>query len=696
MIQTLSQSIESLVMDVGQGKLLIPEMQRGYVWKATQVRDLFDSLYHQYPSGQLLVWETDDLPSGSRQASIEGLQFGPRSPRLLLDGQQRLTSLTAVMLGKPLVVRDVPKPIDIVFNIISEKFEVAVPRHTIQNKWVSLTRIFTEGSASALFELALDLKSPEAKTAHERLSQLENIKKYQYHINVLVHMSYTEVTSIFVRTNSGGTTLSNADLALAQISSSWHGVTKKFGDYQEEFKKHNWGLELNSGLLLRAMVVLLTNQTRFSRLFRNDKTVTVDEIEEVWERTKKALDRVVSFLVQNCLIDHLDMLPTHSILMPLVAFYDRFGDHVTDKQMRDLQRWVYIALIWTHYSSSSESTMDQDIAALSKDNPIQAMIEIIEKEVGRRPVTEQELRDQRKNSPFMLMAYVLARQAKAQDWFTGIAIANDLTQQEYHVHHIFPKSLLSPKFDLRKESRTVDQVANLAFLTDPLTRSASNRPPASYLPEIDQRRIKAQYIPLEPKLWDVAQFENFALERRTMLANAINQLLQSLSEEKQVWTNLPADILDARITSLEMQLRRVIAARLRESRGDEAWDYLVPTDIRNSVKNRIKKQEGNMPFTAGQSESLETKLGFCLYSDLFKIMKDNWNLFQDIFASEQQLNTHKQYVIDARNGFKHGNPPNDVVLSLANSGLLWLEACLNPVIIEGENGADKMFKEDER
>ena len=240
---------------------------RQTVWKAVQVRDLFDSLYHQYPSGQLLVWETDDLPSGSRQASIEGLQVGLRSPRLLLDGQQRLTSLTAVMLGKPLIVRDVVKPIDIVFNIFTERFEVAGPRHTIQNNWVSLTKIFTEGSTSILFDLGLDLKSPEAKIAGERLRRLENIKQYQYHINVLVHMDYDEVTRIFVRTNSGGSKLSNADLALAQISSSWHGVTKEFEGYQAEFKKRSWGLELDSGLLLRAMVVLLTNQTRFSRLF---------------------------------------------------------------------------------------------------------------------------------------------------------------------------------------------------------------------------------------------------------------------------------------------------------------------------------------------------------------------------------------------------------------------------------------------
>src|SRR5206468_1261834 len=124
MIVTQDRDIRSLVEDIHEGKLLLPEMQRAYVWKATQVRDLFDSLYHEYPSGQLLVWETDDLPAvGNRKVSVDGLSSEERYPQLLLDGQQRLTSLAAVMLGRPLVVRQTRRPIDIVFNVFTERFE---------------------------------------------------------------------------------------------------------------------------------------------------------------------------------------------------------------------------------------------------------------------------------------------------------------------------------------------------------------------------------------------------------------------------------------------------------------------------------------------------------------------------------------------------------------------------------------------
>jgi uncharacterized protein with ParB-like and HNH nuclease domain len=97
-ISAQSREIESLVNDTRDGRLLLPELQRSYVWDSTQVRNLFDSLYHQYPSGQILVWETDDLPF-VRTPGVSGVALDARRPQLLLDGQQRLTSLALAFVG---------------------------------------------------------------------------------------------------------------------------------------------------------------------------------------------------------------------------------------------------------------------------------------------------------------------------------------------------------------------------------------------------------------------------------------------------------------------------------------------------------------------------------------------------------------------------------------------------------------------
>jgi hypothetical protein len=688
MIKAQDQEIQSLIADIHDGKLLLPEMQRAYVWKSTQVRDLFDSLYHEYPSGQLLVWETDDLPIGNRAASIEGVSLEQKRPQLLLDGQQRLTSLTAIMLGRPLHVRDTSRNIDIAFNIHTEKFEVVGPRQRAQTGWVSLTRLFTQGMATILADLRFDFGSPDANEVLERLKRLESIKKYKYRVNILDRLSYAEVTHIFVRTNSGGTRLGYGDLALAQVSSSWRGVTKELEEYLKAVKKKGLGLELDNGILLRAIAVILTKQSRFVRFLRTDhQELTVDELKAGWVRAKNALDRSLAFLEHNCKIDRMELLPTRSVLMPLVAFFDRYGGSVSNTQLRDLQRWVYMALIWSRYSGSSETAMDQDIAALDKEHPIQAMIQNIEDVVGKkRPITENELRDQRKNSPYMLMFYILARLAQAQDWFKGTMIGNSHTS-DLILHHIFPKTLLGKQYKLRDESRIVDQVANLVFLSAPLSTSESNRAPVDYLPKIEEQRLKAQYVPMDPKLWQVDQFEECMRQRRIMLADAINQLLQSLAGEKYLITHGPAEVMEARVSAIEQQLRQLVERRLSESWGESAWKRMVPDDIRSEVQKRIAKQEASKPYEMGQYETLAAKLMFCQFSDYFKIIKvkTNWPTFEDVFGTEEAFAKYGGMAIDARNALKHGRDLTHIDLAAAEAGLSWLEECLAKARLEEES-----------
>src|SRR6476619_6203598 len=109
-------SVEELVGMIERGELRLPEMQRQYVWRSTRVRDLLDSLYRGYPSGAILLWETDEeVPL--QDFAIEQQQNAYRTTRLLLDGQQRLTSLSAVIRGQPLVVRGRQRPIDLLFNL---------------------------------------------------------------------------------------------------------------------------------------------------------------------------------------------------------------------------------------------------------------------------------------------------------------------------------------------------------------------------------------------------------------------------------------------------------------------------------------------------------------------------------------------------------------------------------------------------
>lgn len=244
-------SVEELVGMIERGELRLPEMQRRYVWRSPRVRDLLDSLYRGYPSGAILLWDTDeDLPL--QEFAVEQTQNPYRNTRLLLDGQQRLTSLSAVIRGEAVKVRGRKKPVELLFNLehpeelaivtevdedgeedegqteeeedISEDeadstedelqqrfnkmtFVVATKKLAQLPQWIKVTDVFKSDSDADLLKEAgvPGFDDPRFTKYSKRLAKLRGIRKYVYRMDVLERkLSYDEVTEIFVRVNSLG------------------------------------------------------------------------------------------------------------------------------------------------------------------------------------------------------------------------------------------------------------------------------------------------------------------------------------------------------------------------------------------------------------------------------------------------------------------------------------------------------------
>ena len=264
-------SVEELVGMIERGELRLPEMQRRYVWRSTRVRDLLDSLYRGYPSGAILLWETDEeVPLQDFAIAQQGNPY--QSTRLLLDGQQRLTSLSAVIRGVPVGVRGRQKPVELLFNlehpeelaVVTEvneegndeedeeeliEDEVDSSEDELQKRfdrmtfvvatrkleqlpcWVKVSEVFKSDSDRPFLKRAgiTDLDDPRAEKYSQRLARLRGVRKYVYRMDILERaLSYGEVTEIFVRVNSLGTKLRSSDLALAQITAKWRGALKTF------------------------------------------------------------------------------------------------------------------------------------------------------------------------------------------------------------------------------------------------------------------------------------------------------------------------------------------------------------------------------------------------------------------------------------------------------------------------------------
>src|SRR5579864_279551 len=236
-------------------ELKLPEMQRKYVWTAAKVRDLVDSIYRDYPSGSILMWRQEILPE-TRQPSIE-TELGKSvysEKLLLLDGQQRITSLASVMTGRPIRVREgdqiAERNIELFFNLEhldttpeiidpnsgnlstedddSRSMVFQVRNKSIENvpHWISVTKLFKEGVGSILRDLRVGWDHPKYEKYNTRLNRLFNRREnYVYPVQILPkELSYQEATDVFVRVNSLGSRLGGSDLALALVTSRWPGL----------------------------------------------------------------------------------------------------------------------------------------------------------------------------------------------------------------------------------------------------------------------------------------------------------------------------------------------------------------------------------------------------------------------------------------------------------------------------------------
>ena len=334
-----NRKIQALVDMLFNRELLLPEMQRKYVWRSTQVRDLLDSIYRDYPSGSILIWETDEVPI-LKTHSFEKTGQNPIGKRLLLlDGQQRITSLATILTGCPIRIKEgtkvKEKAIEIFFNVDhpeeDSKEPEAIPRfevgdsveakwddgefyagkiskvesnryfilydddsegwsdevrdlsdeskkeHYFQLKnraieskpnWIAVTRLFKEGVGSILRALKIGADHSDFDKYNGRLNQLLNRKEsYLYPIQIIRDKSYSEVTDIFIRVNSSGTSGVRPGTSADYFRLAWlHEPASIRGCVEKDFY-------FDENFLARCLICIATKQAKFEKIGRCQQTI---------------------------------------------------------------------------------------------------------------------------------------------------------------------------------------------------------------------------------------------------------------------------------------------------------------------------------------------------------------------------------------------------------------------------------------
>lgn len=519
--------IETLLSWVKSGEIAIPEIQRPFVWNSIKVRDLMDSLYQGYPIGYVIAWRNPNvrLKDGSMS---EG-------KKVLIDGQQRVTALTAAILGEYVVDKTYQRiKIKIAFNPVSEKFEVQNPAILKDKTWLHDISEALNGNLGILklvrHYLALN---PEANEddIEKSFTNLINIPKKQIGLIELDHdLDIETVTEIFIRINSQGVVLSQADFAMSKIAANteYDGhILRKAIDYfchlaiapefykhildndkefakTEFFQKMQWLKSENEDLydpdyndLIRVAFTSQFNRGRLSDLVsllsgRNFETRTFEEAiaEQSFSILKKG---VLNFINETNFKRFLMIIKSAGFISPKLIrsqnainfayiLYLKLKDINTNSTLIGsyVNRWLVYSILTGRYSGSPESVFDFDIKQIAQ-KPIEEYLK--EKEEGElsdafwNAALPQSLDTSVASSPYFHV--FLAAQVKANDkgFLSRDVLVGDLISLRGDIHHLFPKDYLKKSGLVRGQ---YNQIANYVYMQSEINIRVGNNAPCEY------------------------------------------------------------------------------------------------------------------------------------------------------------------------------------------------------------------------
>lgn len=520
--------VHTILDQIDLGSMALPKFQRSYVWNRDQVKSLMQSLYRKHPVGSLLVWVTK---AETAQARGNGV-IAPGTVKLLLDGQQRMTSLYGIVRGKEPRFFEGNKQAftGLYFNLDDESFEFYMPMKMKDSPvWVSVTEVMETGAATMagkFFEIE-NLRD-RSRIFLERLNRIDSIKEFDLHIEEVTGDDKTVdvVVDIFNRVNTGGTKLSKGDLALAKICAEWPEAREQLNARLSKWRKVGFGFKLD--WLLRCINATVTGESLFTSL----EDVDTEKFADGLKRTEKSVDTILNLIASRLGLDHDRVLGSRYSFPLLARYLVQRNGKLHDHQERDrLLYWYVHTFLWGRYSGSTESVLAQDLNAIKEnDGALERLIQLLRKDRGDLRLNANDFLGWSRGARFYPMLYMLTRVLHARDWLTGVELSNMLLGKfsSLQVHHIFPRALL---YKHNHKIGQVNAIANFTFLTAETNEIISNRTPEDYFVEVQAKQpgaLESHWIPADPQLWKIDRFADFLAARRELLAQAANKFLDSL------------------------------------------------------------------------------------------------------------------------------------------------------------------------
>ena len=681
----IEKKITDMIMSIEENEYTIPEFQRGFVWNSTQVKEFFRSLYLGYPSGSFLIWKTKD-PSKIRG---EKTNTDSKFHHLILDGQQRLTTIYTIFKGKtPDWYEGVSLRTDLYFHLETEEFEYYMPRKMGNNReWINVSEFLSTGGVNGFID-SLDDNDGENRNYYLRkikiINKLDAIKNYGYYIKEITINELDKVVEIFNLVNKTGTTLNESDLALAIITSNWPEIKDRFRVSIEEYKKYNYNFSFS--FFTRCLNILTTGRGKYTSEISN---VTKEEFEVAWKKLNKILPHIINVFRDSAYIDSSDDYNSLYVLYVLI-YYLSLKDskfETTDEANKAIY-WVFMALLWGRFSGSSESFLEKDMNIIKEKGTFDALIEEMHLYRGSNLLLRPEdLALQGVRSKVFNIFYASIRAQDARDWTNPVLRLYSKSigyNNKLERHHIFPKAFLYKKYSSSSSIHRamINEISNMAFITQASNIKILDRDPAEYLPEIDAIQLRKQFVPTDESLYSIDRYEEFLERRRELLCKGINTFLSLYyfdNKKNEVSEDLKH--YDEKIEKIELAIRNLITERLENAAELDAYKELIPEHVKGKAEGRITTWMKNNPgedYT--QFSVLRRKLDFFDLQEYFDIIssKLNWNLFEESFGRKESLQTRLREIGELRNGIRHSRGATEIAIKDGEAAITWFDSILRP------------------
>jgi len=572
------RKLKHLLMDVESGKLGLPELQRGYVWKPVKVRNLLDSMLKGYPIGYLMLWESSDSLDKSSQIGVDNKAF-TFVKSLVIDGQQRLTSLYAVMRGKEIIDEKFnTKPIIISFNPLTRELRVGDNGTKRGAEWIyDIGEVFlnearnfayisetVQSIADSRKKAGVELTNDEKQIIAQNIIDLLSLGDFNIPtLEINGDADEEDVADIFVRVNSGGTQLGEDDFILTLISVYWQEGRQKIEDFcrsaktPKEGTAYNFLFQPSPTHIVRIAMTFGFKRARLRYAYMMlrgrdfEKGIYSDELRaEQFTKLKIVLDKVLDTQVWKEFLKCIDaagfvskaLISSENTIVYAYVMYliGKFDYNMDTSSLRKLIiKWFFMTGVTGYYTGSPESDVESDLADMRNIKTGDAFVTFFEDKIAARFTGDYfditlptSLATSAPRSPAwngycaalnILHTKVLFSTLHTRELFNPVANAKKNALER---HHLFPKAYLAQIGII--DNRDRNQQANFAFIEWSDNIEILDTSPAEYMreqlvkiPADEKAGIYADHALLDG--WECMDYHDFLRQRRILMAKVIKR-----------------------------------------------------------------------------------------------------------------------------------------------------------------------------